>query len=425
MKRFAASLIFVAVSSLAGADGYVDHRGHNVDSLETAVARWTAPMIEKATDEQLAQLDRDWRELMLGYLQTNQVKSSYYARLSLNLAEEKGWQISVYDASKVIGQHFWARNQYDSAGFYYGKALHAIDLMAAEASSLRNPEGYSKKDIDNAYSAMYGTLGNLYSIQDSVPAAMDYYGKALDIFKSYKWLNSCSACCYNMAETLLGTGDTRRAKRYYGESLDYARQAEDSLWIASALKGFGSLYLTTGNTRRALKCLEEADKYFSLHEDEEFIARMETLDFTSQVLKMQKRSLAWLLAASLAGLILMVALLCVMYSLRTARKEQKETEAVFNETLDEMKPVPSGAPAVIETSSDICGYRKEQEIKLNDREIDILRKLACGRTTPQIADEICLSAETVKWYRKKLLVKFDASSSVELVIKAKEMGFIS
>lgn len=382
-------------------------------------------MIEKATDEQLAQLDRDWRELMLGYLQTNQVKSSYYARLSLNLAEEKGWQISVYDASKVIGQHFWARNQYDSAGFYYGKALHAIDLMAAEASSLRNPEGYSKKDIDNAYSAMYGTLGNLYSIQDSVPAAMDYYGKALDIFKSYKWLNSCSACCYNMAETLLGTGDTRRAKRYYGESLDYARQAEDSLWIASALKGFGSLYLTTGNTRRALKCLEEADKYFSLHEDEEFIARMETLDFTGQVLRMQKRHLAWSLAASLAVLVLIAMLMYVAYRLRNTRKEQKETEAVFDETLDEIKPVPSDMVAAGEVSPCGCECQEEPEIKLNNREITILQMLACGRTTPQIADEICLSAETVKWYRKKLLVKFDASSSVELVIKAKEMGFIS
>lgn len=423
MKRIAALIIAAMLCHLAGADGYVDHRGHNVDSLETVVARWTAPMISTATDEQLSQLVTDWRELMLGYLQINAVKSEYYARQALKVAEDRDWPLSVFDASKVIGQHFWAKDQYDSAAFYYEKALHAVDQMATGATTPRNPDGYDETEIDNAYSAMYGTLGNLYSIQDSLTTAMAYYEKALEIFKRHDWLSSCSVCYYNMGETSLDAGDTKNAKRYYHEALGYARQANDSLWIASSLTGFGSLYLSTGKTRKALRCLDEADKYFSIHEDEELFARMETLDFTGQVLRMQKRGLAWTFAGAMAGLVLMLSLFYVSRMLRHARKEQKETEAVFDETLNEMKPEPV-APCDDAATQPGPAPQKPQ-IKLNDRETAILQLLSLGRTTPQIADAICLGPETVKWYRKKLLVKFDVSSTVELVIKAKESGIIS
>ena len=57
-------------------------------------------------------------------------------------------------------------------------------------------------------------------------------------------------------------------------------------------------------------------------------------------------------------------------------------------------------------------------IKLTRREKSILREVAIGRTTPQIALDLGLSPETVKWYRKQLLVKFSATTSAEVVRKA-------
>ena len=61
---------------------------------------------------------------------------------------------------------------------------------------------------------------------------------------------------------------------------------------------------------------------------------------------------------------------------------------------------------------------------LSDRQKDILDLLTKGYTTPQIAEGLGLSPETVKWYRKKLLVKFDVANTAELVTKAKEAGLI-
>ena len=43
--------------------------------------------------------------------------------------------------------------------------------------------------------------------------------------------------------------------------------------------------------------------------------------------------------------------------------------------------------------------------------MSILQEVAIGRTTPQIAQNPGLSPETVKWYRKRLLVKFSATTS--------------
>ena len=63
-------------------------------------------------------------------------------------------------------------------------------------------------------------------------------------------------------------------------------------------------------------------------------------------------------------------------------------------------------------------------LKLSDREKDILGLLAKGYTNPQIAEALFLSPETIKWYRKKLLAKFDASTSAALVSKAKDLGLV-
>ena len=61
---------------------------------------------------------------------------------------------------------------------------------------------------------------------------------------------------------------------------------------------------------------------------------------------------------------------------------------------------------------------------LTERESQILRLIADGKTNPQIAELICLSPETVGWYRKKLRAKLGAANTAELVSIAKEKGLV-
>lgn len=63
-------------------------------------------------------------------------------------------------------------------------------------------------------------------------------------------------------------------------------------------------------------------------------------------------------------------------------------------------------------------------ILLTNRELTILVRVADGMTTPQIANDLGLSPETVKWYRKQLLAKFSATTSSEMIKKAVEHHFL-
>lgn len=404
MKRFTSVLLTVLFWTLCcplARSDYNDHRGRNVDSLETVVARWSPADLQTALDSELGDLANAYDGLMQGYLQVNGVKSEYYARKLLDLAGSKGWQSSIKDAAKIIGQHFWAKEQYDSAAVYYKIALDALDKMAAGATSPTDPDGYSQEKLDDGYSSMYGTLGNLYNMMGELDKAFAYYAKAGEIFDRYGWNESNAVLHYNMGETWYEEGDYDKALECYQKALDYGRTAGDSLWIASPLKGLGLVYFTLGKTRKGLRCLEEADKYFSLHEDQEFRARLETLDIMENVLRDQRRQLWWTVGILAFALLLMAGFLLMAGRLRRTRKDNQEVGEVLEETLSEIPAAP-GAPV------------------LSDREIEILRLMAEGFTGPQIADKVCLSPETIKWYRKKLLVKFDAANTPELISKAKD-----
>lgn len=52
---------------------------------------------------------------------------------------------------------------------------------------------------------------------------------------------------------------------------------------------------------------------------------------------------------------------------------------------------------------------------LNEREWDILRLIAQGLTSRRIAENLSLSTETIRWYRKRLLSKFDADNAAEMI----------
>jgi LuxR family transcriptional regulator, maltose regulon positive regulatory protein len=61
---------------------------------------------------------------------------------------------------------------------------------------------------------------------------------------------------------------------------------------------------------------------------------------------------------------------------------------------------------------------------LNDRELSILRLMAAGMTNPEIGDQLCLSANTIRWYASQIFVKLDVSSRRAAVARARELGII-
>ncbi|GHU72803.1 DNA-binding response regulator [Bacteroidia bacterium] len=68
--------------------------------------------------------------------------------------------------------------------------------------------------------------------------------------------------------------------------------------------------------------------------------------------------------------------------------------------------------------------KKESIIWLTPREKEVLSLIASGLADPEIGDQLFLSRETVKGYRKDLLLKFNAKNSVVLVKMALEQQLI-
>ena len=55
---------------------------------------------------------------------------------------------------------------------------------------------------------------------------------------------------------------------------------------------------------------------------------------------------------------------------------------------------------------------------LSPREFQILRKIACGRSVSQIAEELCISVKTVSTYRARILEKMNMDSNAALTAYA-------
>lgn len=414
MKKFlsiiTSFIVAAAISYTAQADNsrYIDHRGHNLDSLEIVVADWTADKIAKASDEELLQLVYDWHDLMLGYHNINGELSQYYGKKVFSTSVRKGWKAMTWASAKVIGQHFYAKEQYDSATFYYKTALQTIETMELGAVDVERPNGWTQFDIDNGLSAMYGTIGNLYSIQDSVALAMEYYAKAEEIFKQHGWINALANTHYNIAETWIGAGEVQKARADYNTGLSYAKEADDSLIMANNIAGLGRLELDQGHLRKAIRLLDEANQYYSAHDDLEWAALLENIDYTNQILRLQKRQAKIGMVVSIIAILLLIVSALIARHMRKLRKQKAQTEAVLEEAIEELTPATH-----------------QSDIKLNDRELQILKLVADGLSVKEIADKVCLSPETVKWYRKKLLAKFDAKSFIVLIGRARQMGLLT
>jgi len=60
--------------------------------------------------------------------------------------------------------------------------------------------------------------------------------------------------------------------------------------------------------------------------------------------------------------------------------------------------------------------------RLSDREMEVFRRLAAGRTVSQIAEELSLSVKTVSTHRTRILKKMGMSSNAELMHYAMKSG---
>ena len=72
-----------------------------------------------------------------------------------------------------------------------------------------------------------------------------------------------------------------------------------------------------------------------------------------------------------------------------------------------------------------CGVRNEgRREELTLRELDVLKRISEGKNTQEIAQELCVSTNTVDTHRRHLMDKLDARNVADLIMTAISKGII-
>src|ERR1700682_4701116 len=88
-----------------------------------------------------------------------------------------------------------------------------------------------------------------------------------------------------------------------------------------------------------------------------------------------------------------------------------------NSSKQSTKSLTAAGPALAEMLAVGLGTNPDlpRHETLSDREFEILRMIASGKTISQIADDLHLGVTTVSTYRRRILEKMDMKTTVELI----------
>ena len=256
MKTSACKILLSTLLLFQGmaASGYSDHRHHKVDSLEQILKSG-----ERLSDEQRMDI---YKSLMWGYQPIDGKQAVAYAHKALDLAYRHPWLNTRADALRVLGLMAYGGERYEEAEHYFMEALAVTDSMRIEAK-------YEESDVDDNYSALYGSLGNLYNIQDQNLLAIEYYQKAEPIFEKYGWKESLTILHHNIGELYLSMGNREKAEAEYLQGIESGEASGDSLLMSLPRKGLVKVYIEQNDYDKALQTITPAYHYYRTHADEE------------------------------------------------------------------------------------------------------------------------------------------------------------
>ena len=64
------------------------------------------------------------------------------------------------------------------------------------------------------------------------------------------------------------------------------------------------------------------------------------------------------------------------------------------------------------------------DVRLSERELQVIRLVAAGRSNQQIADDLFLSLPTVRTYLRRLFIKLDVNDRTQLAVLAHQAGLL-
>ena len=105
-----------------------------------------------------------------------------------------------------------------------------------------------------------------------------------------------------------------------------------------------------------------------------------------------------------------------------------QKSSATDQLIDAIRKVFNGGKYISSALTDklVTGLNKDKEQflheSLTDREFQVFRLLATGKKLKEMADELCLSINTISTYRSRILQKMDMKSNADVIRYAIENG---
>lgn len=351
-------ILSVLLASMAANAAYGDHRGRKVDSLEHVLR--TNPPADKV------ELLRLYDNLACGFLEIDGAKTQAYSDRGIALAKEvEGYKVMA-NFYRLKGMCYWGEARYDEAEKMLRKASETVALMEKSGK-------YSEGDVDDMASAVWGTLGNLFNSLGSGAKALEYYHKALRLFKKHEWRESETLAYHNMAELYLCMGNLERAEEYFAWGDSVAQLTHDDYMFTHTNRGLAKVRMMQGNTAEAWRYISKVADYLFAHPDEEGSSRVTCLHIMADIAFSEGD---YAKARQLVG---RNELLCDSLQMTSAGLlSQKAQLAVFDKAWDEAERLALAALDADSESPELtCGtYKLLAEIYTNMGKADKARLFA-------------------------------------------------
>lgn len=174
------------------------------------------------------------------------------------------------------------------------KSLMAINLKGmkeyeeAKSILLEIVPYYKEKNYNNDLAGAYDNIGWIYSQQDSLDIAEDYYNKALEISKQYGETSLIGLNYRHLGEVYNKKGEYRKALRYMKDALKISEETGTRKKMIGDLLEMSKAYAGLGRYKKAYEFHRD---YHQLHDEilgEENIERMNELEVKYQTEKKEK-----------------------------------------------------------------------------------------------------------------------------------------
>lgn len=238
-------------------------------------------------------------------------------------------------------------------------------------------------------------LGEVALRQQSYAEAQDLYGQAISIYQDILDKGGLAASLTGMAKAAAAREDYDRAREHFGQALQLAADIQHIPQILSLITGTGEMLVRTGEAQGGVELLALA-----LHHP---ASDHETKSWAQRVLAGCEADPSLDVAVQRGGV-----------------GELGKAMSVLQESLSMTTDL--GVPALLEHAAEAAQPASAPAYpdELTEREVEVLRLIAKGRSNRQIAEELFITENTVANHVKNILSKTQSANRTEAAAYAIE-----